>query len=163
MLDEHPFLPFSHAGREKSCGRSPSNTLWGIDHRFPSVLSAECVEVDDFYIEVRSKGIRECGTKQQPMLTAMDRAAASCAAWMTARVILGNSSNTTTSVICPRSVPMPGVGYRQGWIASVGSSRKSRLASPWPTGSSRISGYMSKERSTAFRRPIYKSYTDSFS
>ena len=95
----------------------------GIDRRFPSVLSAECVEVDDFYIEVRSKGIRECGTKQQPMLTAMDRAPVSCAAW-----IPGNSSNTTTSVICPRSVPMPGVGYRQGRIASASSSRKSTTA-----------------------------------
>jgi hypothetical protein len=43
------------------------------------------------------------------MLTAMDRAAASCTAW-----IPGGSSNTTTSVICPRSVPMPESGISAG-------------------------------------------------
>ena len=91
----------------------------GIDRRFPSVLSAECVEVDDFYIEARSKGTRGCGTKQQPMLTALDRAAASCAAW-----IPGNSSNTTTSVICPRSVPMPGSGISAGLDCFYGLVQK---------------------------------------
>ena len=96
----------------------------GINRRFPSVLSADCVEVDDFYIEVRSKGTRGCGTKQQPMLAAMDRAAASCAAWMTARAIPGGSSNTTTSVICPRSVPMPGSGISAGLDCFCGLVQK---------------------------------------
>ena len=53
------------------------------------------------------------------MLTALDRAAASCAAW-----IPGNSSNTTTSVICPRSVPMPGSGISVGLDCFCGLVQK---------------------------------------
>jgi len=46
------------------------------------VLSADCIEADDFYIGARAGGTRGRGTEQQPMLAAVDRAPAgrgSCA------------------------------------------------------------------------------------
>jgi len=53
------------------------------------------------------------------MLTALDRASASCAAW-----IPGNSSNTTTSVIGPRSVPMHGSEISAGLDCFCGLIQK---------------------------------------
>ena len=46
------------------------------------MLSADCIEADDFYIGARAGGTRGRGTEQQPMLAAVDRAPAgrgSCA------------------------------------------------------------------------------------
>ena len=40
------------------------------------MLSADCVEADDFYIGARAEGTRGRGTEQQPMLAAVDRAPA---------------------------------------------------------------------------------------
>lgn len=40
------------------------------------MLSADCVEADDFYIGARAGGTRGRGTEQQPMLAAVDRAPA---------------------------------------------------------------------------------------
>ena len=61
----------------------------------------------------------DAAQSKQPMLTAMDRAAASCAAW-----IPGGSSNTTTSVICPRPVPMPGSEISAGLDCFCGLVQK---------------------------------------
>ncbi|MCH3925007.1 MAG: transposase [Atopobiaceae bacterium] len=40
------------------------------------MLSADCVEADDFYIGARAGGTRGRGTERQPMLAAVDRAPA---------------------------------------------------------------------------------------
>jgi hypothetical protein len=49
VLDEHPSLPFPHAGREKSCGRSPLTRYGAL-----SIVSLACSAVEGLVNRVKA-------------------------------------------------------------------------------------------------------------